>query len=177
MISARWRSLGDGGRQKVVLTRVAAGWHAVGEVGGVHPLAFDLACDSDWCVRTLIVTLDGGAAVRLTADGKGLWRSEGKPLSHLDGCIDADLVVTPVTNTLPIRRLQLAKGMRREIRVAYITIPDITIYAAPQAYTCLEPDKRYRYESLDHPFAAEFDVDAHGLVRDYPGLFERLDDD
>ena len=174
MIEARWRSLADGGLQRVTLATRDNGWHAVGEVRGDHSLTFDLVCDGEWRARTLSVTLVLGENLHLQDDGRGGWQSDGKALPHLDGCIDVDLVATPFTNTLPIRRLELAQGAREEIRVAYIEIPDLSVHAAPQAYTCLEVARRYLYESLDYPFTAELNVDPDGIVCDYPGLFERL---
>jgi hypothetical protein len=44
----------------------------------------------------------------------------------------------------------------------------------PQRYTCLEPLKRYRYESIDSDFTRDIEVDRSGLVVTYPGLFRRL---
>jgi len=44
----------------------------------------------------------------------------------------------------------------------------------PQRYTCLEPMRRYRYESLDSDFTREIEVDLDGLVVVYPGLFRRI---
>jgi hypothetical protein len=43
-----------------------------------------------------------------------------------------------------------------------------------QRYTCLEPLRAYRYESLDSDFVREIQVDQNGLVVTYPGLFRRL---
>jgi hypothetical protein len=88
-----------------------------------------------------------------------------------------DLLPTPFTNTLPIRRLRLAVGDSREILVAYVTVPGLELSAARQRYTRLEPrDGRdvYRFEGLGSGFVAEVTVDAEGLVVDYPGLFRRV---
>ena len=85
-----------------------------------------------------------------------------------------DLSASPITNTLPIRRLNLAKGSAAEIRVAYVHFPDLAIVCDPQRYTCVQPMRRYRYESLDSDFVREIDVDRNGLIVSYPGLFRRL---
>jgi hypothetical protein len=50
----------------------------------------------------------------------------------------------------------------------------MTVSALAQAYTCIEPNRRYRFEGLDTGFTAEIAVDDDGLVTDYPGLFERI---
>jgi hypothetical protein len=95
----------------------------------------------------------------------------------LDGCHDVDIRVTPFTNTLPIRRLALAPGASAELRVGYITVPDLSIRPVRQRYTCLarsESGGIFRYDSLDSGFRADLTVDAHGLVVEYPGIWMRV---
>lgn len=108
----------------------------------------------------------------------GVWTdSAGKHLAKLDGCLDVDITVTPYTNTLPINRLRLDEGQAAEIDVAWIHIPEMRVEKAPQRYTLLErhaTGARYRFESLGSDFQADIDVDADGLVLNYPDLFERL---
>ena len=58
--------------------------------------------------------------------------------------------------------------------MVYISLPEFTVTTDPQRYTCLEPGRRYRYESLDSDFVREIEVDAQGLVVTYPGLFRRV---
>ena len=111
----------------------------------------------------------------LTADGAGHWRDgAGAPRPELDGAIDVDLPMTPFTNTLPIRRLNLRAGESADLRVVYIVMPAGSITVNPQRYVCLEPRRRYRYESLDSDFVQEIEVDADGLVTTYPDLFRRV---
>jgi hypothetical protein len=115
----------------------------------------------------------------LWVDDDGSWRHRGfEQVPDLTGCIDIDIAVTPFTNTLPIRRLQLLEeGQSAEIAVAWIHIPELTIENARQRYTLLERTStgaRYRFEGLSSGFQADLDVDADGLVIDYPGLWERV---
>jgi len=95
-------------------------------------------------------------------------------MPQLDGAIDVDLSITPFTNTLPIWRLDLAEGQAADIRAVYVRLPDLTVTIDPQRYTCLQRGRRYRYESLDSDFVREIDIDVHGLVVTYPGLFRRI---
>ncbi|HEV8585737.1 MAG TPA: putative glycolipid-binding domain-containing protein [Methylomirabilota bacterium] len=81
---------------------------------------------------------------------------------------------TPFTNTLPIRHLGLEPGRAAEIVVAYVRVPELTVEPEGQRYTCLERDRRYRFESRDGEFTRDLDVDARGLVVLYPGLFRRV---
>ena len=92
----------------------------------------------------------------------------------MSGAIDVDLTITPLTNTLPIRRLDLEVGRSAEIATAYVDFPAMAVSRNPQRYTRLARD-RYLFESLDRDFAREIEVDEAGLVVTYPGLFRRAD--
>jgi uncharacterized protein len=83
-----------------------------------------------------------------------------------------DIAISPLSNTLPIRRLELAVGESAEITTAYVAVPDLTVVTDPQRYTRLA-DHEYRYESRDSNFKRVITVDEHGLVVTYPGLFVR----
>lgn len=115
-------------------------------------------------------------SLSLRADGRGRWtNAQGEHLSHLDGCIDIDIWPTPLTNSFPIWRSHLQIGQRREFLMAWVSAPDLTAEAKPQAYTRLE-DRLYLFESLDGSgFKATLPVDEDGFVTDYPALFRRVD--
>lgn len=147
-----------------------------GDEGVEWALTYTMVMDAEWRVRSVAVTDHAGdRRLRLIADGGGSWTTgDGTPLPQLDGCIDVDLVATPFTNTLPIRRLRLEPGESAEIKVAYLPLPDLTPFAAPQRYTALAL-RRWRFESLDGSgFTAEISTDANELVLDYPGLYRRV---
>jgi hypothetical protein len=180
-IVARWQDWAGQGLQHLVLREgseevVAEG--AVLDPGEGVPFAarYRIACDGAWRVRRVEAALVGDdRRIDLASDGAGHWRDgAGRPVPHLEGAIDVDLPLTPFTNTLPIRRLALRAGQSADIRVVYIRLPEFTVTIDPQRYTCLDPGRRYRYESLDSDFVREIEVDAQGLVVTYPGLFRRL---
>ncbi|WGF88459.1 putative glycolipid-binding domain-containing protein [Marinivivus vitaminiproducens] len=135
---------------------------------------FVIDLDRDWHVlRAEIECVDDGRSVVLNADGRGSWSDgEGIALPTLAGAIDIDLAFSPITNTLPIRRLDLQPGEAADIVTAYIA-PDLSLSADPQRYTCIERARLYRYDSRDSDFTAEIEVDGDGLVVLYPGLFRR----
>jgi hypothetical protein len=145
-------------------------------------VAYRLACDAAWRTRRLTVMVSGPGTVpasrlALVADGAGKWTDalRGRPVPDLDGCVDIDLSATPLTNTLPVRRLGLSPGMSRDLAVAYVKIPDLTVSAAAQRYTCISRHNgqaRYSYES--GRFQANLQVDEHGLVLDYPDIWRRI---
>ena len=83
---------------------------------------------------------------------------------ELDGCEDVDVRVTPATNTLPIRRLELAMHQAVEVRAAWVGLPDLQVASLEQIYERVD-ERRYRYRSGD--FAADLVVDDAGLVLRY----------
>ncbi|HEY1999040.1 putative glycolipid-binding domain-containing protein [Paraburkholderia sp.] len=143
--------------------------------GKAYGLYYRLRCDPRWRVTYAWLKIVGGAELELHGDGEGRWRDgHGLMLSTIEGCIDIDIAATPFTNTLPIRRLQLAEGEREPIPVAYISTPELQVTRVEQAYSCVELNREYRYEGIFRQFTANMRVDEDGLVIDYPTLFTRL---
>ncbi|TMD60742.1 MAG: transcriptional regulator [Chloroflexi bacterium] len=133
--------------------------------------------DERWRTRSLHVDLlDAAKSVVLLADGEGNWRTaEGRAIAALDGCIDVDLSVTPFTNTLPVRRLDLAPLASQELSVAYVDVPDLRVGISRQRYTCLvrrDDGTMHRFES--GTFRSDIVLDADGLVVEYPHGFTRV---
>lgn len=144
---------------------------------------YELHCDAtEWRVRELHIVAEseatGSHAVHLLADGVGGWRDEaGLTMAALQGCVDVDIMLTPLTNTLPIRRLALAPGESREINVVYVAAPDLAVRPFAQRYTRLDDANghhRYRYESLESGFTAVLPVDDDAIVIEYPGIWRRI---
>ena len=175
MLTARWRA-SDGQSLEhctVVISDEGMAVDAV-VIAATFGLRYRIACDPHWRTRAVDVELIGAArAVRLLADGTGTWWCDGAPDDRLSGTVDVDITATPFTNTLPIRRLRLNDGDSRDITVAYVTVPDMTVTTHGQRYTRLG-ERRYRFETRDGEFTRDLHVDEHGLVVHYPGLFERV---
>ncbi|HEY7125010.1 MAG TPA: putative glycolipid-binding domain-containing protein [Ktedonobacterales bacterium] len=181
-----WTALEQTGLEQLHLVENETGAAADGLVLGSQDavpfrLWYRVQTDSNWNVRECLFQVGGaqGKTARLVSDGRGHWTdAEGVACPALDGCLDIDITCTPFTNTLPIRRLALAPGESAELRVAYITVPDLSIRPVRQRYTCLSREAAggvYRYEGLDSNFTADLPVDAQGLVIDYPGLWKRAE--
>ena len=85
----------------------------------------------------------------IDVDHEQRWILNGAEDERLRGYLDVDLSVTPATNTLPVRRLQLQIG-----------------------YTRLE-ENLYRYESRSGTFSALVEMDELGLVVEYEGIWVR----
>ena len=92
-------------------------------------------------------------------------------MAELDDCIDVDISTTPLTNSLPVRRLRLDPGQSAEIQVGYVDVPTLSIRAVSQRYTRIDA-RTYRYASGS--FAADVIFDEHDLVADYKDLWRRV---
>jgi uncharacterized protein len=176
-----WKNPLLDGTEHCALWRTAEGWRLRGTVVGVvkdqRPMLaqYEIHCDSNWLTRWVHVentVAKDMKTLTLTVESRGGWRCSGQELRALRGCDDVDLALTPATNTLPIRRLNLQVGRSELVVAAWIKFPELTIQPLSQRYTRLAQDT-YRYES-DTGFSAEIVVDDLGLVSSYPGGWERI---
>jgi hypothetical protein len=180
-VVARWKDWSGEGLEHLVLQERADGISAESLVltpPEDTPVAarYRIVCRPDWRVLRLEVSFLGETRrLELSSDGAGRWTDRaGIPRPDLAGAIDVDLSATPFTNTLPIRRLDLGAGRVETVRVVYVRFPGLEVTLDHQRYTCLEPRRRYRFESLDSDFTREIEVDRDGLVVTYPSLFRRV---
>ena len=148
---------------------------------------YKIDLSDDWFFRSLQLAQmferdpSGDGPIDVFDNSLDLVRSESGRWDHdwidgdpdLSSCTDIDIAVTPFTNSLPIRRLQLGVGESADIDVVFIAVPDLTLAPARQRYTRLT-EYTYRYESLTSGYTNEITVDDDGLVVDYPGLFRRV---
>jgi uncharacterized protein len=182
-----WRLLDGIGLEHCRLTsdpdgHVLAGIVVTMEDGSPVTIDYSVRCDRFWHTRDVSVSVARGGSLevrtlRLTSDGDGSWwsvaaGSENMSLRQISGCIDVDLAFTPATNTLPLRRHDMAVGGRVVVAAAWVQFPSLKLAMLNQRYTRLAVD-RYRYDAPDHNFAALLEVDELGLVRTYEGLWER----
>ncbi|GAA3738449.1 putative glycolipid-binding domain-containing protein [Salinactinospora qingdaonensis] len=139
---------------------------------------FTVVTDLAWKTRQArveTVSARGAHAIELVNKGR-YWTVDGKREPALDGCIDVDVAATPLTNTLPIRRLGLDPGQRHEVGVAWIDVPSLTVRRMRQGYTRLVPRGGMdRYEYRDPAFGRfELTVDSDGFVIDYEDFARRV---
>ena len=143
-----------------------------------QPLRIDyqITCNHHWQTRLVSISQSTGSEIhhlRLTVDEQQRWWRDGVELEQFAGLFDVDLSITPLTNTLPIRRLKLSVGESAAVTALWVSFPERTLQPLAQTYTRLA-ENRYRYHSLPHDFTAELTVDETGLVIDYEHLFTRV---
>ncbi|MFI7407836.1 putative glycolipid-binding domain-containing protein [Streptomyces sp. NPDC049627] len=162
-----WVELGDGA--------LRARGRAVGTVPEPYWITYGLDTADGFVTRRLTVTAESAGGTRtldLRHDGEGRWTADGERLPEVDGALDCDLGLCPLTNTMPVLRhgLHQAPG-ERAFLMAWVSVPDLTVQPSRQTYTHLGLG-RVRYASGD--FRSELELDAEGCVVDYPQLATRL---
>ena len=129
--------------------------------------------------RTLELRRDASGFWTAVAEERGsvdLPRAGGDPAT-LSAALDCDLGLSPVTNLMPILRLELlADGKPIELTTAWVSVPDLSVRADRQRYSSIgaASDHVVRYEASDGTFTADITLDIDGIVIDYPGIARRL---
>ena len=174
-----WKAEGFESLERCTLRADDTGWALSGTVVGliVAPLEvrYQILVSPIWETRSVIVVLEDGAGVTklmLDRDQHGNWRVNGNACPDIDGCFDVDLGITPATNTLPIRRLDLAIGEQASVEAAWVRFPEMVVSRLPQTYTRID-ESTYRYQSATG-FEAFLTVNSAGLTTDYEGGWKEV---
>jgi hypothetical protein len=151
---------------------------------------YELDTDDGWFSTRFDATAEGGGWMRklhlertvggwrVTAAEQGDLAAAGQPNAlppgaedpdRLGDAYDIDLDTSPLTNTLPLRRLGLIDGTVTVV-AAWVQLPSLAVITNTQTYTVLEPG-RVRYAAGS--FTADLEVDENGYVVRYPGLATR----
>jgi len=152
----------------------ADGVVVAGFEGALLHLGYTVECDAQWRFRRATVAATGNGETRqrrIERNPHGEWTIDGAARPDLAPCSDIDIMGTPFTNTMPIRRLALAPEEPVAISVVYVRIPDLAVSVAAQDYT--RRGAGFRYRSLGSDFTAELSVDADGIVIDYGTIWRR----
>lgn len=178
-----WRAQDVAGVEHVRLDRSHPGWDVFDSMivreheGRIVRGGYTLIVDKTF--RTLEVRImaeqEPGtmAALHLLATGDGTWTdADERRIPSLDGAVDVDIAWSPLTNMLPVRRVDLQPGDEREITVAYIALPSLEVRPMTQRYTRVDAST-VRYTSRDGAFVRDLTVDEDGMVLEYPGFFTR----
>jgi len=197
-----WQRLDTSGAEHV-LVDARNGLYARGTQLAVDPIPYtcryEVQTHPDWTTARVEVGTEGtGWARTLRLElAAGRWRATTSEQGNLDavlsaaghagaglpgtedpdllyGAFDIDLTGSPLTNTLPIRRLSLLgaeAGVAHRISVAWVLLPSLEVVQADQIYTSLGTGIiRFANET----FSADLVVDDDGFVAHYPGLAKMI---
>ena len=76
-----------------------------------------------------------------------------------------------MTNTLPIRRLNLVVGGEAQVRAAWLKFPSFRLEPLEQVYRRVQSSK-YQYQTARGDFVTDLEVDRAGLVINYPNFWQ-----
>lgn len=151
--------------------RVAGGWSLQGTIVRLFEerpavISYAIRADASWRTRDVVVDqqLRGKRSSLTLAVRRSGWFVNGREDLRLAGCVDADLQASPVTNSLPIKRLRLGIGTGLEVTAAWVRFPSLRVEPLRQRY---ERIGRSRYAYSSGSFKAELLTDTFGLVRRY----------
>ncbi|CAH0276419.1 hypothetical protein SRABI27_03645 [Pedobacter sp. Bi27] len=135
-------------------------------------ILYKILTDTLWATYFVeINVILGGYKKTILLEKKGAFWLVNNTIDHrFDDCVDIDISLTPLTNTLPIRRLVFNGQSSNRIEVIYIDIIADMIMPVRQYYTKIS-DSVYLYENEKSTFKAELKTDSYGLVIEYPKLF------
>ena len=178
-LSIVWRRLDKPGHEFALLFFDNSCWHSHGTTVFVHDkqpcrLDYRLRCNSQW--ETLSGRVSGWVGVKaveteISVGQNRRWQLNGQECPQAAGCIDLDLNFSPLTNTLPLRRLNLKVGEKAEVRAAWLKFPSFEIEPLEQSYSRIDATT-YRYESAGGMFVADLKVNATGFVTSYPKFWQ-----
>jgi hypothetical protein len=170
-----WRGLDEWRAEGCTVERGDHGLRAVGvQLGRSYQLDYGLETGPELFTRRLVVTVKDAGGERGVllerSEEDGAWTANGQPLPHVEGALDIDLALSPLTNYMPTARLG---DEPRDHLMAWVDVPSLEVSVSPQRYEPLGR-RQVRFVSLDGDFTAELDLDADGFVLHYPGLAGRV---
>lgn len=175
-IAVRWRSVADQGLEHCAIRIAENGITAEGVVVGgsgtdAFGLRYRLTADPDWtAIRSLHLTLLGGATVALRHDGYGEWTDgEGKKRKEFSGVLDVDLGATPIGLVCSLRRQTWKAGRKQEFDVLAIGVPGLGIARESRSVTCVEPGRSWRIGDKEVVLGED------GLLASWADRYARVD--
>jgi hypothetical protein len=173
--SILWRRLDTVGHEAARVYGDDDGWYLDGSsifLHGESPcrLEYLIECDTEW--RTTAATIDGWVgddviAREILVSEDGVWYLDDDEIKAVEGCVDLDLNFSPITNVLPIQRLDLKNGESKSVSAAWLKFPSFELERLDQTYSRLD-ESTIKYESRGGEFSRSLTVNGNGLVLDYP---------
>ncbi|MFI5958291.1 putative glycolipid-binding domain-containing protein [Cryptosporangium sp. NPDC051539] len=195
MAEYAWNRFGFGAELAVISAGHglrATSW-ALGAAPEPYSARYTLGTDERWATASLEISTEGAGwsrSLRLVRQsGRDAWKVRASETGALAGpqpgaeypetltdAVDVDIAFSPLTNTLPIRRLNLREqqvGTEYDLTVAFVELPSLAVVASAQKYVAAGPGE-IGFRSGD--YRVQLAVDDDGFVVDYPGLATRSTD-
>jgi len=189
-LRVEWSAIGGGG-ESLLLRFENEGWTAEGSVDtGEQGRGFQyvMRLSATWHLQQMLLFRDlDEPDLWLANDGRGKWgEMNGAVRRELGGCEDVDLLLSPFTATMGVRRLDLTVGQVRDVESATVDTETLAIERVRLRYERLDTElwnvtRLDVYDDLypastttSGSLATEFAVDEFGLALDLPGRFSRL---
>jgi len=174
-----WKAESFESLERCTLRSSTDGWQLVGTVvclvDAPTEVRYEIKVSPTWETGHVHLSCSNGpTTTRLTLarNNQGHWQCNDVARPELDGCFDIDLGITPSTNTLPIRRLNLAVGEKASVDAAWVQFPSLEIARLPQTYTRID-ESTYYYHSASG-FETYLSVNAAGLTITYDGGWQEV---
>jgi uncharacterized protein len=177
-----WRGLGEWRAESSYVRledgRLSAYGTQLGAAPEPYRLDYSLRTGPDYVTETLELSLvRNGALKRLLLARKpdGSWTADDRPLPDVEGALDCDLGLCPLTNAMPVLRHDLLQpgAEPRDFVMAWVAVPDLTVHRSEQRYEPID-EHHVRYVGKHRDFVGELEFDDDGLVVRYPELAERV---
>ena len=133
----------------------------------------------DWS-RRLVLMHDGSGNWSATTESRGdpALSPPGGDMELVQGALDCDLGLCPLTNLMPVVRHRLHREPgQRDFLMAWVSVPDLGVHPSEQRYehVRLTPSGSVvRYVGAHRDFVGELEFDENGVVLFYPGLARRV---
>lgn len=160
--------------------RIRASGRIVGGDCPDHPAfsaSYDLVTDEAGRAKRLSMSstvASGERHASIARDEENYWLVDAGDThvrSMFGGALDVDVALSPLFNTLPIRRLGLAHASQDvQVPVVYVRAPDLHVQEAILTYSSGADG----IHVLSPVSSATVTVDDEGFALDYPGLSERI---
>ena len=176
--SILWQGRQNDSREHCLINRNDSGYKIDSVIIGkqhdiIYRVEYTLLLNSLWETLSFRISSIHNSVVQLleyTSDGKGKWFDNGEAVPRLEGCLDLDLPLTPLTNSLAVNRLGLQEGEEKSAHVVYVDLFAEKVSPVNQKYRRLSASE-YNYQNVPNDFEAVITMDEFGFVKDYPTLF------
>ncbi len=174
-----WRAEGFESLERCTLRSTSNGWELIGTViclvDAPTEVHYEITVSSVWATELVRLSCSNGpttSRLTLVRNDQGQWQCNDVAYPELDGCFDIDLGITPSTNTLPIRRLNLSIGEKASVDAVWVQFPSLEVARLPQTYIRID-ESTYHYQSASG-FETYLKVNDAGLTTNYDGGWQEI---